>query len=655
MKYIMQLFLLVACIGYTSCSEATTISGTVKDQNGQPIAGANVDIQYNGQSVANGLTNNKGYYYIHKTLDKLNKDYKVVVTNKGYQTFTLTQLKVTSYNESIVQDFTLHKSSTTVVAADSTAVYKKIIRVVPENVRLKAPNATADMAMAPAYTNGISIGGARGSGTLYFPDNNTESYRKYTENDFKAVTLNPLSTLSVDVDRASYSNVRRYINQGQRPPADAVRVEEMINYFNYEYPQPQGHDPIAIVTEVTDCPWQPKHKLVHIGIQARKIDTKNLPPSNLVFLLDVSGSMNAPNKLPLVVSAMKLLTNNLRPQDKLSIVVYAGSAGMVLPPTSGRNKTAIYEALDKLQAGGSTAGGAGIKLAYKIAQEQFIRNGNNRVILATDGDFNVGVRNENELEDLIVAQRDKGIFLTCLGFGSGNYKDDKMELLADKGNGNYAYIDNILEAQKTLVSEFGGTVFTVAKDVKAQIEFNPNVVQGYRLVGYENRLLNEEDFTNDKKDAGDMGSGHSVTIIYEVIPVGVSSTLIPNGNATKLKYQPNTTTTAKRTYNENSELATIKFRYKKPDGNKSTEMVHVIPNQMAKLNNASSNARFATAVAMYGMILKDSDYKGNMTYDQVLALAKNAKGDDEEGYRGEFMRLVATTRDLSIQPDTWDY
>lgn len=655
MRYIMQLFLLVACIGYTSCSEATTISGTVKDQNGQPIAGANVDIQYNGRSVANGLTNNKGYYYIHKTLDKLNKEYKVVVTHKSYQTFTLTQLNITSYNERIVQDFTLHKSSTTIVAADSTAVYKKVIHVVPESVRLKAPAATADMAMAPAYTNGISIGGARGSGTLYFPDNNTESYRKYTENDFKAVTLNPLSTLSVDVDRASYSNVRRYINQGQRPPADAVRVEEMINYFNYEYPQPQGHDPIAIVTEVTDCPWQPKHKLVHIGLQARKIDTKNLPPSNLVFLLDVSGSMSAPNKLPLVVSAMKLLTNNLRPQDKLSIVVYAGNAGMVLPPTSGRNKTAIYEALDKLQAGGSTAGGAGIKLAYKIAQEQFIRNGNNRVILATDGDFNVGVRNENELEDLIVAQRDKGIFLTCLGFGSGNYKDDKMELLADKGNGNYAYIDNILEAQKTLVSEFGGTVFTVAKDVKAQIEFNPNVVQGYRLVGYENRLLNEEDFTNDKKDAGDMGSGHSVTIIYEVIPVGVSSTLMPNGNATKLKYQPKTTTTTKRTYNENSELATIKFRYKKPDGNKSTEMVQIIPNQMAKLNNASSNARFATAVAMYGMILKDSDYKGNMTYDQVLALAKNAKGDDEEGYRGEFMRLVATTRDLSIQPDTWNY
>lgn len=660
MKYIMQLFLLVACIGYTSCSDATTISGTVKDPNGQPIAGAKVDILFNGQSVANCPTNAKGYYYIHKTLDQLNKDYKIVVTHKGYQTYTLTQLKVTSYNERIEQDFTLHKLTQNITATDSTSTYEKRIRTVQKDVVQYAPArvqeyATMDMAAPPpSYSSNISIAGARGNGTLYYVDNSNESYKKYPENDFKAVSLNPLSTLSVDVDRASYSNVRRFINQGQKPPADAVRVEEMINYFNYEYPQPQGKDPIAIVTEVTGCPWQPQHKLVHIGMQARKIDTKNLPPSNLVFLLDVSGSMSSPNKLPLVVSAMKLLANNLREQDKISIVVYAGNAGLVLPPTSGRNKTAIYEALDKLQAGGSTAGGAGIQLAYKTAREQFIRNGNNRVILATDGDFNVGVRNENELEDLIVAQRDKGIFLTCLGFGSGNYKDSKMELLADKGNGNYAYIDNILEAQKTLVSEFGGTVFTVAKDVKAQIEFNPNVVQGYRLVGYENRLLNEEDFTNDKKDAGDMGSGHSVTIIYEVIPVGVSSTLIPNGNATKLKYQQ-PKTTINQSYNGNSELATIKFRYKKPDGNKSTEMAHIIPNQIAKLKNASNNVRFATAVAMYGMILKDSDYKGGMTYDQVLALAKTARDTDDEGYRGEFIRLVATTKGLSVQDDVWDY
>lgn len=653
MKYFMQLFLLVACIGYTSCSEATTISGTVKDQNGNPIAGATVDLLYRERSVATSSTNAKGHYYINTTLKHLNQDYKVVVKQKGYQTYTLTQLRVSSYNERIEQDFTLHKHTPHLTVADSTSNYKKKALVVQEEaVAIHAPAnvviADKNTAMFRAYDN------ASMSGSSIYHQQGTESYKKYPENDFKAVSLNPLSTLSVDVDRASYSNVRRFINQGQKPPADAVRVEEMINYFNYEYPQPQGKDPIAIVTEITNCPWQPQHKLVHIGMQARKIDTKDLPPSNLVFLLDVSGSMSNPNKLPLVVSAMKLLANNLREQDKISIVVYAGSAGLVLPPTSGRNKTAIYEALDKLRAGGSTAGGAGIKLAYKTAREQFIRNGNNRVILATDGDFNVGVSNENELEDLIVAQRDKGIFLTCLGFGTGNYKDSKMELLADKGNGNYAYIDNILEAQKTLVSEFGGTVFTVAKDVKAQIEFNPNVVQGYRLVGYENRLLNEEDFTNDKKDAGDMGSGHSVTIIYEVIPARVNSTLIPKGNATKLKYQQPKTAIDQR-YHDNAELATIKFRYKKPDGNKSTEMIHIIPNQIATLKNASNNVRFATAVAMYGMILKDSDYKGSMTYDQVLALARSAKDSDDEGYRGEFIRLVTTTKGLTAQPDVWDY
>lgn len=660
MKYFMQLFLLVACIGYTSCSEATTISGTVKDQNGKPIAGATVDILYKEKTVAISSTNAKGYYYIHTTLKHLNKDYEIVVKQKGYQTYTLSQLKVSSYNERIVQDFTLQKHAPHLSVADSTGQYKKKIRVKQKDQVENIPSRVNEIAvMDKSLNTSYSYGGAnmamQSTSTYYNPS--TESYKKYPENDFKAVSLNPLSTLSVDVDRASYSNVRRFINQGQKPPTDAVRVEEMINYFNYEYPQPQGKDPIAIVTEITNCPWQPQHKLVHIGMQARKIDTKDLPPSNLVFLLDVSGSMSNPNKLPLVVSAMKLLANNLREQDKISIVVYAGNAGLVLPPTSGRNKTAIYEALDKLRAGGSTAGGAGIQLAYKTAREQFIRNGNNRVILATDGDFNVGVSNENELEDLIVAQRDKGIFLTCLGFGTGNYKDSKMELLADKGNGNYAYIDNILEAQKTLVSEFGGTVFTVAKDVKAQIEFNPNVVQGYRLVGYENRLLNEEDFTNDKKDAGDMGSGHSVTIIYEVIPARVNSKLIPNGNATKLKYQQPKKMIAQR-YHDNAELATIKFRYKKPDGNRSTEMTHIIPNQIATLKNASNNVRFATAVAMYGMILKDSDYKGGITYDQVLTLARSAKDSDDEGYRGEFIRLVATTKGLSTQPDepdVWDY
>ena len=568
---------------------------------------------------------------------------------KAIKKRTILRIRVTQGN-TIQQNFSL-RTSTNSSSKDSATVYvtKTKIRV-PRKVIMYDKRVQNE---AVATDNLTSIHSGKSMGAPPMPNRvdynqSTELYKKHTENDFKAVSLNPLSTLSVDVDRASYSNVRRFINQGQMPPADAIRVEEMINYFDYQYPQPQSKDPIAIVTEITNCPWQPQHKLLHVGIQAKKIKTDNLPASNLVFLLDVSGSMSSTNKLPLVISAMKLLVNNLREKDKISIVVYAGSAGMVLPPTNGNNKTTIYEALDRLHAGGSTARGAGIKLAYNIAKENFIRGGNNRVILATDGDFNVGVRNENDLETLIVAQRDKGVFLTCLGFGNGNYKDSKMELLADKGNGNYAYIDNILEAQKTLVTEFGGTIFTVAKDVKAQIEFNPHLVQGYRLVGYENRLLNNEDFTNDKKDAGDMGSGHSVTIIYEIIPVGIHTSLIPD-NSTHLKYQPKNNKNVPDVVHaqRNEELATIKFRYKKPHGSRSSEMIHIIKGRSIHIQNASANARFSTSIAMYGMILKNSAYKGSMTYNNVLSLAKNARGNDTEGYRSEFIRLVRTTRDLT--------
>jgi Ca-activated chloride channel homolog len=465
-----------------------------------------------------------------------------------------------------------------------------------------------------------------------------ESYKKNPENDFMNVKASPLSTMSVDVDRASYSNVRRFINEGQKPPEDAVRVEEMINYFDYDYQQPKGEDPIAIHTELTDCPWQKDHKLLHIGMQARKVATENLPPSNLVFLIDVSGSMESEEKLPLLVAGMKLLVQNLRHIDKVTIVTYAGNAGLVLPPTPGDHKQVILDALDKLTAGGSTAGGAGIKLAYKIAMQNFIKGGNNRVLLATDGDFNVGVNSENELEGLIVKERESGIYLTCLGFGTGNYKDSKMELLADKGNGNYDYIDNLLEAQKTLVSEFGGTLFTVAKDVKAQIEFNPSKVQGYRLVGYENRLLNAEDFKDDKKDAGDMGSGHTVTIIYEIIPVGVKSPFMRETN--DLKYQQPLKTEA----NYNNEFATIKFRYKKPDGNTSKEMVHTIADKTIDWFRATENTRFSCAVAMFGMLLKESKYKGNCTYDEVIAMAETSKNFDKEGYRAEFIRLVKAAK-----------
>ncbi|MBZ0098066.1 MAG: VWA domain-containing protein, partial [Taibaiella sp.] len=419
------------------------------------------------------------------------------------------------------------------------------------------------------------------------------------------------------------------------PPADAVRIEEMVNYFHYDYPQPGGDNPLAIVTELTDCPWQPGHQLLHIGMQARTIAIDDLPASNLVFLVDVSGSMNEENKLPLVIQSLKLLAKNLRDKDKIAIVVYAGNAGLVLPSTQGSRKQAIYDALDRLEAGGSTAGGAGIKLAYKTAGENYIRGGNNRVILATDGDFNVGISGDNELETLITKEKENGIYLTCLGYGMGNYKDSKLEILADKGNGNYAYIDNLQEAEKTLGKEFGGTIFTIAKDVKSQIEFNPAKVQAYRLVGYENRLLNEEDFKDDKKDAGDMGSGHSVTIIYELIPVGFKSGKVRG--VTDLKYQNNVTGVS---VPASAELATIKFRYKKPNGKTSMEMAHVVNTGMRNLYHAGVNARFATSVAMFGMLLKDSEHKGEATYDKVLALGKSGKSYDEEGYRAEYLQLV---------------
>jgi Ca-activated chloride channel family protein len=484
----------------------------------------------------------------------------------------------------------------------------------------------------------ISYAPAKGmvSNNVYL-NPSTEEYNKIHENGFKNVKSDPLSTFSIDVDRASYSNIRRFLNLGQKVPADAVRIEEMINYFDYDYPQPKDSNPYSITAEYGECPWQANHKLLHIGLQGKKIPMDNLPVSNIVFLLDVSGSMNEANKLPLVKSSMKLLVNNLREKDKVSIVVYAGAAGIVLNPTNGNDKAKILDAINNLQAGGSTAGGEGIMLAYKTAQENFIKGGNNRIILCTDGDFNVGVSNQNELEDLITKKRESGVFLTCLGFGMGNYKDNKVETLANKGNGNYAYIDNIQEANKTLVSEFGGTMFTIAKDVKLQIEFNPSVVQAYRLVGYENRMLNNEDFKDDKKDAGEMGAGHTVTAIYEIIPVGVKSDFVKEID--NLKYQNN-----QQNNGDSKEAVTIKTRYKKPDGDTGIDYNIPVVNKTLELGKTSENYRFSSAVAMFGMLLRDSEFKGNSNYDKVIELADNSKSKDDEGYKGEFVRLVKTAK-----------
>jgi Ca-activated chloride channel family protein len=463
---------------------------------------------------------------------------------------------------------------------------------------------------------------------------NTEAYNAIHENIFHEALKNPLSTFSIDVDAASYSNMRRFINNGQRPPIDAVRIEEMVNYFDYDYQQPIGEDPFSIYTEIATAPWNANHKLVHIGLQGKKIPTDNLPPSNLVFLMDVSGSMAEPNKLPLLVASFKLLVQQLREQDRVSIVVYAGAAGVVLPPTSGDQKKKIIAALDQLQAGGSTAGGEGIRLAYAIAKENFKKDGNNRVILATDGDFNVGESSDAAMERLIEEKRKDGIFLTVLGYGMGNYKDSKMEILADKGNGNYAYIDNILEAQKVLVTEFGGTLFTIAKDVKLQIEFNPTKVKAYRLIGYENRMLKSEDFNNDKKDAGELGSGHTVTALYEIIPVGVESEFY---KIDELKYQQSK---IDRSAANTNELMTVKFRYKKPDQDVSKLIVHALLDKETDSNKTSENFRWSASVAAFGMLLRESEFIKDYTFEDVLIMAQASRGKDQEGYRTEFINMV---------------
>lgn len=471
---------------------------------------------------------------------------------------------------------------------------------------------------------------------------NTEGYHNITENPFFRPGLNPLSTFSIDVDTASYSNVRRFLNQGQLPPKDAVRIEEMINYFSYDYPQPKGDTPFSVTTDVAAAPWNPKHKLVQIGLKGKQLQT--IQPSNLVFLVDVSGSMMPPNKLPLVKQSLCLLVNQLSAQDRVTLVVYAGNAGLVLPPTPGSQKEKIMQAIDQLEAGGSTAGGAGIELAYKMAQQNFLKDSNNRVILASDGDFNVGVSSDGELVRLIEQKRDRGIFLTILGFGYGNYKDSKMEQLANKGNGNYFYIDSLMEGKKVLVNDLRGTLFTIAKDVKIQVEFNPAKVQAYRLIGYENRLLRDQDFNDDTKDAGEIGSGHTVTALYEIIPTGiVSDVKLPSVDP--LKYQQSTTASA----SNDPDLMQVKLRYKHPRDSSSQLISQTILDREVSLESASPNLKLATAIAMFGMILRDSEFKGQTTFDTVLRLANQAKGNDPEGYRTEFIRLVERSKLLSAQ------
>lgn len=473
-----------------------------------------------------------------------------------------------------------------------------------------------------------------------YPGYNTEAYNAIQENGFRKALGEPLSTFSIDVDNASYSNIRRFISYGQQVPKDAVRIEEMVNYFDYTYAQPKKDEPFAINYELSDCPWNPETQLLMIGLQGKDIDYSTAAPSNLVFLIDVSGSMSAENKLPLVQSSLKYLINQLRPTDRVALVVYAGAAGEVLPSTPVSQKASIISAIEHLQSGGSTAGGAGIQLAYDIATKNLIEDGNNRVILCTDGDFNTGSSSDAEMTRLIEDKRKTGVFITVCGFGMGNYKDSKMEAIADNGNGSYYYIDSKAEAEKVFGTDMRGTLFTIAKDVKIQIEFNPALVESYRLIGYENRLMNKEDFADDTKDAGELGAGHRVTALYEIKRTPTSyqpNGMDNNNNAVSLKYQSSSINSS--AYNT-QELMTLQMRYKDPKSSTSKLIEKAVYNSAVPFASTSDNFRFACAVTEFGMLLRESEFKGDASLNEVLQLASGAKGIDANGYRAEFIDMV---------------
>ncbi|HEX5154484.1 MAG TPA: von Willebrand factor type A domain-containing protein [Parafilimonas sp.] len=629
--------LILALLSFAFITKADrTITGTIKDDQGNPIPFATIKAKGTNVATTSDI-NGKFTITVNDKVKALEISYvgyktmTVKLTNKSDyavllkpQASNLDEVVVTGYSNTSANTQSAYspgiKTKMSERAAGVNIAYDKAYKLTPPRI-LKDEEADDSW----RYNGNFNI----------------EGYDHIVENPLLKTNDNPLSTFSIDVDAASYANVRRFINAGELPPAGAVRIEELINYFNYNYPQPQKENPFSINTEVSNCPWNTQHKLVLIGLQGKKISTQNLPASNLIFLIDVSGSMNEEDKLPLVKSSLKLLVDQLRPQDKVAMVVYAGSAGLVLPSTSGDKKIKIKNAIDNLEAGGSTAGGAGIKLAYNTAKENFIKDGNNRVILCTDGDFNVGISSEDGLQQLIENERQSGIFLSVLGFGTGNYQDSKMQLLADKGNGNHNYVDNLSEAKRIFVNEFGGTLFTIAKDVKLQIEFNPEKVQGYRLIGYENRLLNKEDFNDDKKDAGELGSGHTVTALYELIPTGIKDTMLKSVDALryqKVKPLPKS--------NFDDEVMNIKLRYKKPDGDKSTLIEHPLKDENISFGSTSDNFRFAAAVAEFGMLLRNSQYKGSADFRSVTQTALAASQNDEGGYRKEFIRLVQTAASL---------
>ncbi|MFK7774163.1 MAG: von Willebrand factor type A domain-containing protein [Saprospiraceae bacterium] len=673
-----NLILMIALLFSTSfVFSQTSITGKITDRNtGEEMISANIVISKNGNFILGETTDINGNYSVRVDPGTYDLEFSYtgytpqkitqVVANAGQATKVNVQLSI---GTAMMDEVVVTGYKVPLIKQDETSTGGVVTSEQIRNLPTRNINAIA-AATAGASTSdeggSIKIKGSRSNATDHYVDdtrvnkkaktaskkkpkkeipkpinNSNEEYNHFVENEFLTSSDKPLSTFSIDVDNASYSNVRRYLNNYQMPPKDAVRIEEFINYFDYDYPQPNSVDPFSINTEISDCPWNNENKLVHIGLQGYELPKAQMPPSNLVFLLDVSGSMRAQNKLPLLRKAFKLLVEQLRQEDKVSIVVYAGASGLVLPPTSGSDKHKIISALDRLKSGGGTAGAAGINLAYQTAESTFIKNGNNRIILATDGDFNVGTSGNAALVKLIEEKRKSGISLSILGFGMGNYKDGKMEQIADNGNGNYAYIDNFQEAKKVFVQEMGGTLHTIAKDVKLQIEFNKNYVKEYRLIGYVNRKLKDEDFANDKKDAGDLGAGHTVTALYEIVPTSSESANKKSKNLFNRVF--------KKSNPSNEDWMTIKLRYKKPNGTKSKLLKVNATNKNIAFSSASDNFKFSAAVASFGMLLRDSKFKGDADFDKVLKIAQISLGKDEFGYRNEFLELVKKAKETNAR------
>jgi Ca-activated chloride channel family protein len=620
--------------------QTQTLSGTVVDPAGSAIPGVEIELR-KGDGVQQRTTSNAagawkfdnvaaGDYTIrHRLAGFVTTDFRLTVGN-AVPTPLRVVLKVGAVSETVEVIGAPGQAGVIISGSAAPAVAGGVPGGVVGGVVGGVPAAPPPPGASPKR-----VGGAIGPRGIYpGPVYNTSSYASIEENKFRRVTEHPLSTFSIDVDTASYANVRRFLNLGQLPPPDAVRIEELINYFRFEYPDPKGHAPVSVTTDVGPSPWNPKTRLALVGLRSTPVKKEGTPPRNLTFLLDVSGSMSPAPRLPLVKAAMQMLVDTLRPEDRVAIVVYAGRSGV---------------AIEELSAGGSTAGASGIQLAYDIATENFNKEAINRVILATDGDFNVGITTHADLMRLIEHKRERGIFLSVLGVGDDNLKDSTMEMLADKGNGNYSYLDSIQEARRVLIAEAGSTFVAVAKDVKVQIEFNPRFVSAYRLIGYENRVLRKEDFNDDQKDAGEMGAGHTVTALYELVPPGAPT---PGGDVDPLRYQPQPERPA--VVSQSNELMTVKVRYKAPDGDTSKLLEFPVREAGTQM---TANLGFAAAVAEYGMLLRHSEFKGQASWPQAAALAREHRGRDADGYRAEFIRLVELAdaldrRHTTSEPDS---